>query len=393
MKKLYLLYITFALTLLFNTSCRDEEPTVYNPQDYSDSNFSEVFESFWNGMNNNYVFWDIDKTDWDEVYSKYALLFWILDINKEEDVKQAYSYFKEMTANIVDSHFNLSFTNPLLADSVISPAMERKKLDKDYHGALGMEHYYNVIPRKYLGADAVKAQIENEDNPDEPNYLISGTIENDIAYLHFDSFKLTSWVEGDEEGAKDVLDYFFTQVEENKNLKGIIIDVRDNGGGDLRDLNLLLGNLIKEKLYFGETRAKQGNGRLDYTPWMPAYVTPQEDTEGVDVPIVVLANNNSVSMAEITTMAIHTLPNGTFVGETTWGGEGPLTENVVFSGGQFSTRFMKVYTSSLMLRYIDGKIYEGIGFSPDVEVKHNQGAINRGEDPQLEKAIEVIKAK
>lgn len=393
MKKIYLLYITVAFALIFNTSCRDEEPTVYNPQDYSETNFSEVFEAFWNGMNNNYVFWDIDKTDWDKAYFEYAPLFAALEVDKEEDVKQAYSYFKEMTADIVDSHFNISFMNPLLADSVIFPALERKKLDKDYHASLGMKHYFDVIPQRYLRADAVKAQIDNPDNSEQPNYLISGTIEGNIAYLHFDSFNLTKWVTEGQEEAMNVLEYFFTQVDENKALKGIIIDVRDNGGGDLRDLNLLLGGFIKEKLYFGETRAKLGDGRLDYTPWMPAFVTPQEDADDVQVPIVVLANKNSVSMAEITTMAIHTLPNGTFVGETTWGGQGPITENIVFLGGQFSTRFMKVYTSSLMLKYIDGKMYEGIGFSPDIEVKHDQSAINRGVDNQLEKAIEVIKGK
>lgn len=394
-----ILYITVIFSLLFITSCRDEEPAVYNPKDYSKNSYSDIFEAFWTGMNNNYVFWSVDKTDWDGVYKKYKPLFAQLDENEEaegnseeQNLLQAHAYFKEMTADIVDSHYALSFFDPVLAQMAISPSNNRRMKDPDYHNPIPMRHYYNVIPEKYLDRGALKATTENDDDPNNPNYIVSGTIGGKILYLHFDSFNLSTWIATPGK-MQTVLDNFLTQVTNNKDIEGIIIDVRDNGGGDMRDLNLLIGSMVTQKHVFGEARSKQGDGRLDYGPWVPAYVTPNNIAVDIKVPIIALANQNSVSMAEITTMAVNSLPNGITVGERTWGGNGPLTENIIYSAGQFETRFMSVYTSSMMLKYEDGKIYEGIGFTPQEVVKHDQTAIARGEDPQLEKAIELIKAK
>jgi C-terminal processing protease CtpA/Prc len=150
--------------------------------------------------------------------------------------------------------------------------------------------------------------------------------------------------------------------------------------------------MIDKRLDFGYTRSKQGNGRLDYSPGAPAFVTPQAGARNITGPIVMLADAQSVSMAEMTTMAVKALPNGHFVGERTWGATGPLTNNVFYNGGQFSTDYIKlVYTSSLVLKYRDGKIYEGVGFPPDVEVKYDPVALATGRDKQLEAAIGLIR--
>lgn len=112
------------------------------------------------------------------------------------------------------------------------------------------------------------------------------------------------------------------------------------------------------------------------------------------VPIVVLVNLRSVSTSEILAMAVSTLPNGISVGERTWGGQGVILETSEYMAGEFKTKFVSsAYMSSLMLRYKDGNVYEGIGFTPDVVVKHNQEALEKGEDVQLDKAIAVIRDK
>lgn len=54
------------------TGCRKEMPQMQNPRtEVYITNWTQLFESFWNGMNYNYVFWDIDPTDWDAVYDEY----------------------------------------------------------------------------------------------------------------------------------------------------------------------------------------------------------------------------------------------------------------------------------------------------------------------------------
>ncbi|HEY4789475.1 MAG TPA: S41 family peptidase, partial [Bacteroidales bacterium] len=144
-------------------------------------------------------------------------------------------------------------------------------------------------------------------------------------------------------------------------------------------------------LHFGYTRMKGGNGRLDYTPWINAFVYPEPDAKAIEVPIVILADLNSASLSEAVVMAIKALPNSTFVGETTWGATGPLTDEEVYNDGQFKINdFLTVLTSSCSFKYVDGKIYEGIGFSPDISVPYNSSAISNGKDIQLEKAISIL---
>jgi len=172
-------------------------------------------------------------------------------------------------------------------------------------------------------------------------------------------------------------------------------------------LNFLVGSLISSPLSIGYTRSKSGNGRLDYTPWAPAMVTPKAGATAFTKPIVVLADGESVSMAELTTMALKQLPNTKVVGDTTWGATGPLTDNSVFNAGSFSfgkvysnietgasTYYGNTYTSSVMFKYMDGKIYEGKGFPPDYTIKPTLQQVlvsnTTVDDPQLDKAISLL---
>ena len=382
------IYIIAILFLLTSVSCRKSMPQINNPADYISGNFSEVFDAYWNGMNNNYVFWDIDTTNWDRVYTTYKPLFAKLNLSDSNDVRKSYTYFKQMTAGLVDSHYDLSFTDTWLADSPsINPAFQRKLASPSFHPPIDITHFYYTLPVNYLDAGWKRGYTNT---PDGRQYVaVSGTINQTTLYFFFSGFDLKELYETDTaNGVKTVEQYLFNQLKNMPAIKGIILDVRGNGGGSLDDLDFLLGKMIDKRLDFGFTRSKQGNGRLDYSPWMPAFVTPQTGSRNITAPIVMLADAWSVSMAEMTTMAVKSLPNGHFVGERTWGANGPLTDNRVYNGGQFSTPFINlVYTSSLMLKYKDGKIYEGIGFSPDIEVKYNAAALQVGRDPQLETAI------
>lgn len=386
---------SWVFILLLMTSCRKEIPQIEQPEDYLNGNFNEVFESFWNGMNNNYVFWDIDTTDWNRVYKQYKPLFAKLNLADSNDVKKGLEYFKTMTNGLVDGHYNMQYNiywkkNTAGEDSIvnISPSSQRKVKSVDFHEPIPGDHFFYQVPRRYLDKGWSRAIVETPDG--SQSYAITGIINNSILYLYVNDFALKKNY-GTDLRYRGVLDNFFKHLSTTK-LKGVILDVRSNSGGDLEDLDFLMGSMIREPLDFGFTRSKLNNGRLDYTPWIPAFVKPQVGATKITCPIVVLADAFSVSMAEITTMAIKALPNGHFVGERTWGAMGPLTSNQTYNGGQFTTSFLidEVYTSSLLFKYKDGKIYEGIGFPPDVEAKYNGEALQNGEDTQLEAALSLI---
>ncbi len=82
MKRNLLLVIAASFAFLTISSCRKDIQNVPVPENYIGGSFSDVFESFWNGMNNNYVFWSIDTTNWDNMYKIYKPVFAGLDINK-----------------------------------------------------------------------------------------------------------------------------------------------------------------------------------------------------------------------------------------------------------------------------------------------------------------------
>jgi C-terminal processing protease CtpA/Prc len=151
----------------------------------------------------------------------------------------------------------------------------------------------------------------------------------------------------------------------------------------------------------GYTKAKNGTGRLDYTPWAPAMVKPWVGgSTNITIPVVALADHLSASMAELTTMAIKALPSGKgkFIGTRTWGANGPLAPAVYYNGGQFTigsgawgaSGFMQVYTSSTMFKYLNGDIYEGLGVPPDIYSRETTAAYLAGDDLVVDAAIKYI---
>lgn len=132
-------------------ACRKNLPGINDPANTISGNFSEVFDSYWKGMNNNYVFWDIDTTDWDRVYKQYKPRFAKLNLNDSTDVRKGYTYFKEISAGLVDPHYDLTFNDSWLRDSFsINPACQRKLVSPDYHPPISIFHFYDSVPRIIL---------------------------------------------------------------------------------------------------------------------------------------------------------------------------------------------------------------------------------------------------
>jgi len=351
------------------------------------TDFNGVFEMFWHNMNTNYVFWDLDTTRWDAVYTHYQPLFARLDLQRSDDVKSSLQYFRDMTQGLLDGHYSISFSNSFIAGSVISPGYERLRKRPDFHPVFP----YAATDVGYLDA-GYKEGYDSTDYPSRLLHTLSGTIDHKILYFTCNEFSLfRSSVSSVHSTAQDVLRSFFSALNDPA-LEGLIIDLRGNTGGDLSDLNFLVGHLIDQPLHFGYTRSRNGNGRLDYTPWVNAVVTPVQGAKKFQLPLIVLADLFSASLAEQTAMALHTLPGAKVIGETTRGATGAITANDVYNAGQFTVPgFLSLYTSSAEFKYLDGHVYEGKGFPPDVMVPFDLAALTAGKDPALEKAISIMK--
>jgi carboxyl-terminal processing protease len=388
-------------SLLMFSSCRKTISSTPEATDYPGDNYPDIFQSFWNGMNTNYVFWGIDTTNWNNMYTVYKPLFDNLTIFDSPHEALAEQYFSQMTQGLIDSHYTLEFN---LTGNAFQPSEYRKlQIDPNYFNdsAFPAAVLDSLIPSKYIDPSSLHQGTDTVvlEGSSEPFTAVSGTINGDILYLYFSAFALSQ--AGNNTGP--VFNYFFNGIRGGtpQPLKGIVIDLRGNGGGEVEDLDYLVGQMVKYPYQFGYTRYKNGVNRLDYSPWAPAMVKNWVGgSVNVTVPVVVLADHLSVSMSELTTMAIKSLPNGNgkFIGTRTWGANGPLTSSVYFDGGQFtigsaafgSTGYMFVYTSSSMFKYINDSIYEGKGVPPDIYARETNAAYLSGDDLVVDQAIQYI---
>lgn len=242
---------------------------------------------------------------------------------------------------------------------------------------------------------------------------------NSIVYLTFDSFSLTAYL--DEKGCaslfpnpdtntekkiqkvRSVWEKWFNTVQDlhkKGQLKGVIVDIRGNGGGFLNDFQYVLGSMMPSGGFnVGSTRYKRGIGRYDYSPLSPfSFPTLEKTHETITEPVVVLANCNSVSMAELTSLAAKVMPNGTLIGKTTHGGlcglnPDPETYPYNYSGivGVEYNTPIYLYLPSLAFADHEGKFLEGVGVTPDIDVDLDADLLeDDGRDTQLERAIQFL---
>ncbi len=376
------------------SSCQDDESYVLNPNDQKEfSNWRHVFESFWNGMNYSYAFWDVDPTDWDDIYAEYAPRFDGLKFGNSADSIAAANLFEQACEGLIDHHFLLNLKDQWGKPwKLIKPADKEIRSRDYYHKSYSFPDLMNTVYRnKDLGRISSFHGTATQDNFFIWSYLLDG----DIVCLGFSEFAINAHLS--DENVMESLDNYYTLINETANLKGIIIDTRGNSGGDLGDIKIVLSPLLSSSVILGYTRSKCGLGRLDFTPFSPFDFNPlSPETNPVkrnvdNVAIVALADINSASMGEMTPMAIMAMPNGTLVGERTLGAHGPLANDINVSySGSLENRAFFMRTSTLMTKRLDGKCYEGYGVVPDIEALFDADEFYNGNDTQLDRAAQFI---
>lgn len=386
-------------------SCR-KEMDVERLTSYTGQSYSEVFEAFWNGMNTNYMFWDIETVDWNNMYKTYKPRFEELDLHKNDpnSGQKAAQYLVDMTKDLSDSHLNLTFNGPAtflvagypLTGTNFSPAGVRHQLRGD-RNPIPKIVFDSIIPTKYLtnaeyGTDP-NITAGTTGDPFEVNLGIIPRSGKKILYLRFNGFRVQSAYFNPNSSAtpvKPVFDDFFRYTKD-PTIDGLILDLRNNPGGSVPDMDFFMGSLVTKATHVAYTRTKTGDGRLDYTPWLEGYVHPQPgSTDFTDKPVAVLVDANSVSMAEMTSMAAKAIfPKAKLVGEQTWGGTGQIPPtDIRYLGGQFTAGgFVKVYMAGVEMRDKNMVCYENKGLTPDIPVKYDTTAIKNGIDVMLDKAI------
>ena len=194
-------------------------------------------------------------------------------------------------------------------------------------------------------------------------------LENNIGYIEFSSF---------DDGTAEEFKTKFQELEA-QGIKSLIIDLRNNGGG-IVDEALEIANYILEKdsviLYEVD---KDNNETVEKTT----------DDPIINMPIVVLTNENTASSSEILAGALKDHKKATIVGEKTYG-KGVIQQLLTLPDGSG----LKI-TSEKYLTPNRTEINK-VGIEPDEKVELPESITNvlnveKNDDTQLQKAIEILK--
>lgn len=320
---------------IFLTSCEKADEYVMTPK--------TNFDALWKIIDENYCFFEYKDIDWDDIYQKYNV-----QLSDTMDQYELFYLLGNMLSELQDGHTNL-------------------------YSSFDVARYwdwYENYPRNF-----------NEDLHNEylgKDYLIAGGMkyrhlaDNKIGYIYYESF--SNGV------GENNLDYIFSYF---KDCQGLIIDVRENGGGSLSYTDLIASCFLEEKTLTGYIIHKTGKVHHDFSSPYPLELEPSKRIRWLR-PVVVLTNRHSYSATNAFVNKMKILPLVTIMGDQTGGGSG-LPFNSELPNG-WRVRF----SASPMLD-IDKKHTE-FGIKPDKLVQLKQSDVDRGKDTLIEEAIKHLTA-
>lgn len=331
MGKTLRLFVAFLLPFVF-ASCVTEEEYDDTPQGN--------FEALWSIMDEHYCFFKEKGIDWDSVHAVYQPQF-----NYGMSESQQLEVLGNMLAELRDGHVNLytsfdysrywGFHENYPAN--YSDSLVRAYLGTDYHIANGMQ--YRVLD-------------------DNVGYLRVSTFENTFGSGNLD----------------EILMYFQPCL-------GLIIDLRNNGGGMLTSAETLAARFTDEEMLVGYMRHKTGKGHDDFSSLEKQTLKPGKGIRW-HKPVVVLVNRSVFSAANEFVKYMRHFPEVTIVGDRTGGGAGLPFSSELPNGWSIRFSACPIYDTD-MTSTEDG-------MDPDVSVGLASDDISRGVDSMIEKAREII---
>lgn len=329
-------FLYFYIAAMLMVACVDTEERPDTP--------TGNFEALWHIIDEHYCFFDYKQhvygLDWQEVYNKYKVR-----VNDNMSSTQLFEVLCDMLGELRDGHVNL-----------IS-SMDYGRYWA-WHEAYP-QNYSDTLERRYLGTD----------------YRIAGgmsyrILDDNIGYIRYASFASPVG----EGNMDDCFSYLAL-------CRGLIIDVRNNGGGELTTAERLAARFVQEKTLVSYMQHKTGTGHSDFSQLEARYLEPSSNLRW-HKGVCVLTNRSVFSAANDFAVMMHALPNVKLVGDHTGGGSGMPMSSSLPNG--WSVRY------SACPIYDKNKQQTEFGIDPDVSVSLTDEATVAGIDLIIEKARELL---
>ncbi len=300
-----------------------------------------VFEETWAFADRTYSFFEYKNIDWDAVHDRYRPL-----INADMTEVELFEVLADMLFELRDGHVNVSAPFDRSRNwtwFLNSPANFNYDL---------LERNYFQSKQRFVGPFV---------------YFDFG----DVAYVRYSSFSngFTS----------EQMDFVINAANARK---GLIIDMRDNGGGSLGNAFAIANRFSDNEVVALREQSKNGPGHEDFTALEDRKITPADGPKFLK-PVVLLTNRSCYSATNFFATMMLALPQVTSLGDTTGGGGGAPAFTELSNGWILRVSSTRTFTP-------DGFNVES-GVAPDVHQDLTPEDEANGVDSMVEKALEILR--
>ena len=334
------------IQLLLLLCCLPIQTGCIGEDDYADDPVGN-FEQLWKIIDERYCFLDSKGIDWDAVHEKYSKL--IVPGMSNDDL---FDKLSEMLYILKDGHVNLSS-----AKRVSYYDAWYQGYPWNYREDILYQYYLGSASKDYYTSAGMKYKI----------------FDNNIGYIRYESFS-----SGVGDGNLDeILVYLAT-------CNGLIIDVRDNGGGNLTNSSRIAARFTNSKILTGFIQHKTGTGHSDFSQPEPIYLEPSNSIRW-QKKVVILTNRRCYSATNDFVNLMRSIDNGNIiqVGDQTGGGSGlPFTSELP---NGWSIRFSASPHFNADMEQIEW------GIEPDIKINMDEADETKHIDTIIEKARAFLK--
>jgi len=335
--KIICLYFVFVACVGCNQLFVDE-----NPNDTPVNNFKLL----WTQIDENYPYFQEKGVDWDAMYDKYYPL-----VSDKMDDEALFAVMDKMLGELRDGHVNL-----------MTPFNTGRY--HDWYQDYPQNFNFSIVDSSYLKKDFVLT-----------SGIYAQILDNNIGYMYYPSFSVNITDDG--------MDYLLNT--KFKDCKGIILDIRNNGGGFDDNIYKLGSYIVSEKTLVGYLRFKSGKGHDDFSKYYEEHFDVHKKKLAFNKEVVILVNRSSYSATNIFAGMAKGLPHITVMGDYTGGGSAsPILINLI---NGWSVRI-----SRMLFADKDKKTFE-FGVAPDIFINLAIEDEIKGRDTIIEAAIEYLKNK
>lgn len=303
------------------------------------------FDALWTTIDRHYCYLDDKQVDWNALYDIYRAR-----LRPDMTERELFTVLSDLLANLRDGHTNLA--SPF---DVFYYRSWWSDYPQNYSARLVEQYYLNF---SWLTAAGI----------------IYGTLPDNIGYLRVASFS-SGMGQGN-------IDYVLHYLQ---SCSALIIDIRDNGGGDLTNVEKLVSRFISEPILAGYIIHKTGPGHDEFSEPYAYHIDPApQGYQRWGKPVAVLTNRSTFSAANDFTSIMSRLPQVKIVGSTTGGG-GAMPFNSMLPNG-WSVRF----SASPLLTPAMQSTENGIDPTPGCEVDLDAEQALLGIDTMIDRAAQIL---